>query len=195
MQSRCTRFRFSPLKSTLIKSRVKEVVLCENVELTSEGLTAALRLGKGDMRKVLNIIQATALAHDNRVCEDSVYRCTGMPTENDIRKCQNALFNLSVKEAYSVINEIQIVHSLALIDILTSISELIVALKLPPLVRVMIIKNMAEIEYALSMGASEQLQLGALVSIFFQARCSFTDKSIVRDTEKGESHKCPMEVE
>lgn len=185
MQSRCTKFRFAPLKAHLVVAKVKQIAHCEDVELTEDGLAAALKIGNGDMRKILNIVQSTALAHGNRVCEDSVYRCTGMPTENDIRKCQNALLNLSVEEATTAIRDLQVTHSLALMDILTALSELLVALQLPARVRIVLVKNMAEVEYALASGASEQLQLGALVGMYFQAR---------EELSSATSQGTPMEV-
>jgi replication factor C subunit 3/5 len=170
LQSRCTRFRFAPLKQHLVENRVKEIAHCEGVELSEGGLQAALKLGQGDMRKILNILQSTALSHGNKVCEASVYRCTGMPTSEDIQKCQNALLNESVTKAFETIRSVQRENGLALLDVLTALSELLRAVKLPATVRIPLMKNMAEIEYALCAGASEALQLGSLVGSFYKVR-------------------------
>jgi replication factor C subunit 3/5 len=56
--SRCTRFRFSPLKEKDIRVLVDKVILEENVQITPEATDALVRLSKGDMRRALNVLQA-----------------------------------------------------------------------------------------------------------------------------------------
>ena len=56
--SRCTRFRFSPLKERDIRVLVDKVITEENVQITSDATDALVRLSKGDMRRALNVLQA-----------------------------------------------------------------------------------------------------------------------------------------
>jgi replication factor C subunit 3/5 len=56
--SRCTRFRFSPLKEQDIRVLVDKVVTEENVQITPDATDALVRLSKGDMRRALNVLQA-----------------------------------------------------------------------------------------------------------------------------------------
>lgn len=56
--SRCTRFRFSPLKEADIRVLVDKVIDEENVKIMSEATEALVRLSKGDMRRALNVLQA-----------------------------------------------------------------------------------------------------------------------------------------
>jgi replication factor C subunit 3/5 len=56
--SRCTRFRFSPLKEKDIKVLVDRVIEEENVNISPEATSALIRLSKGDMRRALNVLQA-----------------------------------------------------------------------------------------------------------------------------------------
>jgi replication factor C subunit 3/5 len=56
--SRCTRFRFSPLKEADIRVLVDKVIDEENVQITSDATDALVRLSKGDMRRALNVLQA-----------------------------------------------------------------------------------------------------------------------------------------
>jgi replication factor C subunit 3/5 len=56
--SRCTRFRFSPLKERDIRVLVDKVILEENVQTSPEATDALVRLSKGDMRRALNVLQA-----------------------------------------------------------------------------------------------------------------------------------------
>ncbi len=56
--SRCTRFRFSPLKEKDIRVLVDKVIEEENVEIMPEATDALVTLSKGDMRRALNVLQA-----------------------------------------------------------------------------------------------------------------------------------------
>ena len=56
--SRCTRFRFSPLKERDIRVLVDKVIEEENVNILPEATDSLVRLSKGDMRRALNVLQA-----------------------------------------------------------------------------------------------------------------------------------------
>lgn len=56
--SRCTRFRFSPLKEQDIRVLVDKVIEEENVKITAEATDSLVKLSKGDMRRALNVLQA-----------------------------------------------------------------------------------------------------------------------------------------
>lgn len=56
--SRCTRFRFSPLKERDIRQLVDKVIEEENVNISPEATDALIKLSKGDMRRALNVLQA-----------------------------------------------------------------------------------------------------------------------------------------
>ena len=56
--SRCTRFRFSPLKERDIRVLVDKVIIEENVQINASATDALVKLSKGDMRRALNVLQA-----------------------------------------------------------------------------------------------------------------------------------------
>ncbi len=56
--SRCTRFRFSPLKEPDIRSLVDRVIEEEHVKIQEDAIESLVRLSKGDMRRALNVLQA-----------------------------------------------------------------------------------------------------------------------------------------
>lgn len=56
--SRCTRFRFSPLKEADIRVLVDKVIEEEGVKILPEATESLVRLSKGDMRRALNVLQA-----------------------------------------------------------------------------------------------------------------------------------------
>lgn len=165
LQSRCTRFRFSPLKVDQIEKRLNYIVKCENVEMTENGKKALLKLSKGDMRKTLNILQSTHAAFGS-ITEESVYTCVGHPLQSDI----SAIVESMLSEDYSVsflrIQKLIKEKGLALQDVLTEVAAYALQLDLPPNSRIYLTSSIADIEYNLSLGCSEQLQLGDLISTF-----------------------------
>ena len=56
--SRCTRFRFSPLKEPDIRQLVDLVIEKEDVKIQPDAVENLVRLSKGDMRRALNVLQA-----------------------------------------------------------------------------------------------------------------------------------------
>lgn len=56
--SRCTRFRFSPLKEVDIRVLIDHVIEQEGVRIEEEAVQSLVRLSKGDMRRALNVLQA-----------------------------------------------------------------------------------------------------------------------------------------
>eukprot|EP00967_Tisochrysis_lutea_P080617 scaffold110811_cov32-Tisochrysis_lutea.AAC.4 len=61
------------------RSRTKVVAEAENVRLADGGLEACVRLGNGDMRRCLNLLQSTHMGF-GLVTEANVYQCAGQPT-------------------------------------------------------------------------------------------------------------------
>lgn len=68
--SRCTRFRFSPLKEADIRVLVDKVVEEEHVKIGGEAVDALVKLSKGDMRRALNVLQA---CHASSECHNVVF--------------------------------------------------------------------------------------------------------------------------
>lgn len=66
--SRCTRFRFSPLKEADIRVLVEKVVEEETVKIGGEAVDALVRLSKGDMRRALNVLQACHASSKSTLC-------------------------------------------------------------------------------------------------------------------------------
>lgn len=73
IQSRCTRFRFAPLSRDQMMPRIEHVVKEEGISIDPGGMDLLLRMAEGDMRRSLNILQASHMAFGN-VTEDIVYK-------------------------------------------------------------------------------------------------------------------------
>ena len=170
LQSRCTRFRFPPLPDAEVSTRVAAVAAAEGVPLGAGGLDAVVALAGGDMRKALNILQASALAASAAVDEASVYACTGNPTPADVQTAAASLLNSDVAASVGAIEGMQAHQGFALSDIVRALHPLVARLAMPQPARADLLAAMADCEAALASGVSEKLQLGALAGAFAVAR-------------------------
>jgi replication factor C subunit 3/5 len=186
LQSRCTRFRFSPLAKENISQKLKDIAESEGANMTEDGLKAILHLSEGDMRRCLNILQACHMAYPE-VNEKNVYLCTGNATPDEVRGGLAALLNSSFTEAFDCkvhfssissllnvsadIQMLQVEKGFALSDMVRELHMFVLHMPdLPSEVLRYLLEKLAELEYDLSHETSQRLQLGALVSIFQVAR-------------------------
>merc|ERR1739848_771094 len=88
LQSRCAKFRFSQLDSKSIKNYLKFISKQENLKLQEKTIETILKLSEGDLRKCLNILQATYLAYP-KITSYTLYQCTGYPKPNKIENIWN----------------------------------------------------------------------------------------------------------
>ncbi|XP_010428824.1 PREDICTED: replication factor C subunit 5-like [Camelina sativa] len=190
LQSRCTRFRFAPLDPVHVSQRLKHVVDAEGLNVSEDGLAALVRLSNGDMRKALNILQSTHMASkqtteekrkalntlqstdtkSEQITAEEVYLCTGNPLPKDIEQIAGWLLNKSFAESYKNISEMKTRKGLAIVDIVREVTMFVFKIQMPSDVRVQLINDLADIEYRLSFGCNDKLQLGAIISTFSHAR-------------------------
>ena len=174
LQSRCTRFRFAPLQPKHVLARFQHVVDKEGLvaRLRPSGEAAILRQSGGDMRKVLNVLQACAAGHAV-IDEDAVYACTGNPTPAAVRSLLDALFKKPFAESYAALRAFT-AEGYAVGDLVTEIARALALVSLPPHVRVLLLDKLADVEYRLAFGTSEKLQAASLVAAFEHARLALS---------------------
>jgi replication factor C subunit 3/5 len=175
LQSRCACYRFPPLKAEDIRMRVLYVAKKEGINVTEEGISTIIKRSKGDMRKVLNILQSTSMSY-SIITDVVVNRCIGYPNVLDISKIMNSLTNDTFEASFNLILDIKTKNSYSLQDIISEVSgELIKICGNPkennydnfnPVHITSILKIMSDIEYNLTTCVTESLQLSALVAAF-----------------------------
>merc|ERR1711871_919500 len=146
LQSRCTRFRFAPLKEEHVLNRIEYVAGKENLDVKPEGAQALVNLAGGDMRRVLNIMQATAMANIV-IEEEAVYLSAGNPLPKDIEAILNHLLNSSFQSAYNSIKTMTTLKGSSLTDILRDLTQLLLHIEVPDGMMAHIFKSLATIEY------------------------------------------------
>jgi len=173
LQSRCTRFRFAPLSREQIHGRLVEVAKAENVEFTDDGIDAILSLSGGDMRRVLNLLQSTAMS-SKVVDEQNVYLTSGAPLPSDLEVISHSLFNHDFATAQAKITNLCKTKGYAMSDILSDLTTIVSNMELPQGALADILDGMSDVEYRLAFGTDEEIQSASLVGVFVRARSMMT---------------------
>lgn len=169
LQSRCTIFRFSPIKKDLILNKLEEVIEKENVKITDKAKKSIANISEGDMRKAYNILQSVNMSFEN-IDDENVYECIGDPQPKDIDNILNALINYDFKECYNYIKNIKDSKGLALIDIIKYITYKLNDIQITKKQFIDLVKNMAIIECNLTNSTNEDIQLCSLIGSFIKIR-------------------------
>ena len=94
LQSRCTRFRFAPLPHNCLMERIDHVIEKEGLRVSSGAKESLIRIANGDMRRVLNVLQAAAAAFQpQEIDEDAIYAVTAAPHPTDMQRVLEWLTN------------------------------------------------------------------------------------------------------
>lgn len=169
LQSRCTRFRFAPLSRDQIRDRLIHVAKEEKVDYTDHGIEAILSLSGGDMRRVLNLLQTTAMS-STKVDESSVFLTSGAPLPSDLEVITHTLLNDKFSEAQEKITALCKTKGYALADILSDLTTVVSSMELPPGALAEILDGLSNVEYRLAFGTDEEIQCASLVGVFVRAR-------------------------
>ncbi|HEY0089370.1 MAG TPA: replication factor C small subunit [Candidatus Lokiarchaeia archaeon] len=163
IQSRCVVFRFMPLTDNDLKERIKFVSNEENITITSDGLNALADISSGDCRRAINYLQSCATI-SKKIDQEIVFRVAGEVPSDKIKEIlESALkghLQLSIKRLKDLIND----YGISGRNIIKNVHREIYALKITEELKIQLSKLLAEFEYRLSQGGTEQIQLQALLA-------------------------------
>ena len=168
IQSRCMRFRFGPLNREQCLLRLKDICNKENIPFTSEeALRKIIHIGKGDMRKILNILESTFMSFDT-ITEDNVYSSAGLPTGTQVQQMISQMTDKNKKfgDVYTNLNAFRIDNGFAMGDLIWEITKLIRYNKdISVDVKNKCFKTLKEMDYLDNIGGNEKIILSNLISL------------------------------
>eukprot|EP01064_Diplonema_japonicum_P034802 TRINITY_DN7341_c0_g1_i1.p1 TRINITY_DN7341_c0_g1~~TRINITY_DN7341_c0_g1_i1.p1 ORF type:complete len:360 (+),score=69.59 TRINITY_DN7341_c0_g1_i1:51-1082(+) len=181
IQSRCTRFRFGPLNKKMVVGRLREIAINEKTAFTDEALSAVYKLSGGDMRKGLNILQASAMASlSDEITDEHVYSATGSPSPLTMRTFIDLTVNSGLKEALSSSKSLITERGLALADVVRELQPWLTKMDLPQSVKCWAIEKLSDVEHQLAFSCNDKLQLHGIVSIMQLVRVSITEDKPIK---------------
>ena len=163
IQSRCAFFRFQRLGDDVIKEQMEYISKQENVDYTSKGVDMLVKVSNGDLRKAINVLQATA-ATGGKIEETSVLETVGGVDPNEIEKLLNAARNQEFDRAKGKLQDLIFVRGVAGSDIIREINSNITKMDFSDESKLKIIDRLAEVDFRLTEGASPDIQIAALLA-------------------------------
>lgn len=179
LQSRCTRFRFAPIPMPALGERLTKVARAEGIAISDAAKEAVARLAGGDMRRIMNVLQAAASAvaeqDSHMISDDLIYAVTASPHPADLdRIFQTLLTQSDLAAAVSLVRQLQVARGLATVDIVRAMFERLAGVQTGGEMRIALTRLLADIEYRLARGATEQTQLVAMCGAFIASRAKLT---------------------
>ncbi len=170
IQSRCMKFRFSLLSEKEIEIKIKSIAEQENITISDKGIKTIVELSNGDMRKGINILQSIPLFCKGITVNDfNIRMCLGYPTNDMIDTTFSILIsNDKILNKYTKINNLIKSRGILLRDLIQCLHKQILKNKKQFKKNnfIEILKMMALVEFNLTLNINENIQLGALISVF-----------------------------
>ena len=164
IQSRCAVFRFTSLSKDDVVGRLKWIAEKEGVELEDEALEVIYELSEGDMRRAINVLQASSAL--GKVTVESVYRVVGLAHPREVREMVKSALAGDFTGARGKLRELMINYGLSGLDVIKQVHREIFGaeLKLPEELKVLIADYAGEIQYRLTEGSDDEIQLNAFLA-------------------------------
>lgn len=165
IQSRCVRLQFGPIDDDVVKKRLIDISQNENVNITDDGLDAIIYVADGDLRMAIQTLQTVSVFEDE-IVEDDVYDIMSYARPDQVEKmillAGSGKFKESREKLMELINN-QGVDSGTILDIM---HDIIWELDISDDLKVTMANHIGEIDYRITRGADEKIQMQALLSEF-----------------------------
>ncbi|MBN1323474.1 MAG: replication factor C small subunit [Methanotrichaceae archaeon] len=171
IQSRCAVYRFRSLSEEAVERRIAYIAEREGLKVTADGMAAIRYVARGDMRKAINALQAAALQGDE-VDSETIYTITAMAKPEEIKGLITSALKGDFTGARSLLDELLLVNGLSGQDVIVQIHREMIDLDLPNQLKVNLVDRIGEIDFRLTEGANERIQLEALLAYFVLAGSS-----------------------
>lgn len=165
IQSRCTVFRFHPIKSADIKKYMQKIAKIEKLEITSDGLETLIFISQGDMRKAINVLQVGASVK-KKITAELLYETTSTAKPEDVKNLINTALGGNFMAARNQLYDLLIKYGLSGEDIIKQIHKGIFDLTIPEESKIRLIEKTGETEFRLIEGSNAHIQIEALLAHF-----------------------------
>jgi len=166
IQSRCTVFRFKPLRKEDFKEMSDEISKNEDVKIDDKAIDALYEICDGDARRLKNILQSCA-AINKKITEDSVYNLVSAARPQEIKEILETASKGDFIKARNKLLDTMLQHGLSGMDVIKQIQKEIWNLEsIPDERKIKLVDKCGDIEFRMVEGSDEFIQLEALLANF-----------------------------
>ena len=168
IQSRCALFRFRLLEKKDIEKVIRRIITEEKLELQEEAIQSIYEASEGDCRRVINLLQSTS-AISPKITKDLIETIVSQAKPSDIKVVLEYALSGDFKNSREKLLDIMLKESISGHDIIKAIQKEIWNLNIEPGIKVKLTEKTGEIEFRLTEGSDEFIQLEALLASFILA--------------------------
>ncbi len=170
LQSRCVVYRFKPLNGEEIKKQIKNISNIEKLKISDEALEAINYVAQGDLRKAINVLQASSSIKDS-IDEETVYSVSSRARPEQIQEM--ILFALDGKflDARKKLDQLMYEHGMSGEDIIKQLYRETMSLsedKISNKTKIELVNIIGEYDFRMVEGANERIQLEALIAQYLK---------------------------
>ncbi|MCI4347020.1 MAG: replication factor C small subunit [Thermoplasmata archaeon] len=166
IQSRCAVFRFRSIPPAEMQRRLEMIAKAEGKKVDAGAYMAILAASDGDLRRAINLLQLAA-TYAEHITEATIGECATVPLKSEIESmlvsaikgdfagARTRLFALLADRGASGEDIVRAIHSYLPMLPDTTIS---------PIEKIRLVEYLAEIDYRLAQGASDRVQLEAVLA-------------------------------
>ena len=165
IQSRCAVFRFRTLSEKDQMKFLGTIVKGEKLQIDDDAKNAIIYLAEGDLRKVANLLQASASLGE-KITQDVVYDVASQARPGQVKTMINSTLRGNFAEARELLNDMLLKQGLSGEDVVREIHKQIYTLDITEQAKIELIQKTGEYEYRLTQGGNDLIQLEALLAQF-----------------------------
>jgi replication factor C small subunit len=165
IQSRCAMFRFKPLEKKEIYAVIEKIENEENLKIDEKAKESLYNISEGDVRKVENILQSSAAISKN-ITEEIIYSMASVAKPKEVDEVLKLALKNKFIEARNKLMDIMLNYGLSGLDIIKQIQKEILNLDIDNEKKMLLMEKCGEIEFRMTEGSDEFIQLEALLSQF-----------------------------
>ncbi|MEM2022381.1 MAG: Replication factor C small subunit, partial [Archaeoglobaceae archaeon] len=163
IQSRCAIFKFRPVPKEAMKKRILMICQREGVKISEKGLETLLYIANGDFRRAINALQGAA-AMGEVIDEESIYQITATARPEEIGKLIEVALKGDFMKARELLDKLMVNYGMSGEDVINQLFREIIAAQIDERLKVLLIDKLGEIDFRLTEGANERIQLEAYLA-------------------------------
>ena len=144
---------------------IEKIEKDENIKINEKAKEALFNISEGDARKINNVLQSSA-AISQDINEETIYSMASVAKPKEVDEALKLALQNKFIDARNKLMDIMLNYGLSGLDIIKQIQQEILNLDLANEKKMLLMEKCGEIEFRMTEGSDEFIQLEALLSQF-----------------------------
>ncbi len=164
IQSRCVIFRFKPLPEEALLKIIEKIEKNEGIEVDKEAKKTLVKISRGDVRKLENMLQAAASVN-SKITKKVIQEIFETIDELEIKDLVETALLGNFFNARDKLLKLKTIKGYTPLEILKEIYNYILNKEIDSTLKIKIVDKIASIEFRLVEGSDDEIQLESLLAL------------------------------